>query len=169
MRGGGERITPWTRLVNERLIKALLDKGIKPELEIYGLGGITESNYLIENMPLTKPYWINFVLGMQRTAQNATPFTPKNLIHLVEQLPSDSMFMTLGIAAAEIQATVQSILLGGHARVGFEDNLYYSRGVLAKSNAELVARIARIGGDLGRNIATPNEARHLLGIPKPRG
>ena len=61
---------------------------------------------------------------------------------------------------------VQSILLGGHARVGFEDNLYYSKGVLAKSNAELVARIARIGTDLGRRVASPSEARELLGIPQ---
>jgi 3-keto-5-aminohexanoate cleavage enzyme len=79
------------------------------------------------------------------------------------------MFMTMGVANTEIQATVQSILLGGHARVGFEDNLYYSRGVLAKSNAELVARIARIGIDLGRTIATPEETRDLLGIPKLSG
>ena len=61
---------------------------------------------------------------------------------------------------------VQSILLGGHVRVGFEDNFYYSRGVLAKSNAELVARVARIGSELGRTVATSDEARKLLGIPE---
>ena len=169
MQGGEERFLPWTRSFDERLTQALLEKGIKPEFEIYGLGGITESNYLIENVPLTKPYWINFVLDMQRTVQNATPFTPKNLVHLVEQLPTDSMFIAMGIAATETPAAVQSILLGGHVRVGFEDNLYYSRGVLAKSNAELVARIARIGSDLGRTIAKPDETRQLLGIPKLRG
>lgn len=167
MRGGEERITPWTRSFDERLTKAMIEKGIKPEFELYGLGGIIELNYLIENTPLTKPYWIDFVLDMQRTAQSATPFTPKNLMYLAEQLPSDSMFMTMGVAATETQVAVQSILLGGHVRVGFEDNLYYSRGVLAKSNAELVARIARIGSDLGRTIATTDEARLLLGIPKP--
>jgi len=169
MQGGEERITPWTRSFDERLTKAMLEKRIKPEFEIYGLGGMFELNYLIENMSITKPYLIDFVLDMQRTAQSATPFTPKNLMHFVEQLPLDSMFMTMGVAIAETPAVVQSILLGGHARVGFEDNLYYSRGVLAKSNAELVARIARIGSDLGRTIATPDEARRLLGIPKLRG
>ena len=169
MQGGEERITPWTRSFNERLTKAMLEKRIKPEFEIYGLGGMVELNYLIENISITKPYLIDFVLDMQRTAQSATPFTPKNLMHLVEHLPLDSMFMTMGVAIAETPAVVQSILLGGHARVGFEDNLYYSRGVLAKSNAELVARIARIGSDLGRTIATPDEARRLLGIPKQRG
>jgi len=169
MRGGEERLTPWTRSFDERIVKVMLEKGIKPEFEMYGLGGILELNSLIENIPLPKPYWINFALDMQRTAQNVTPFSPKNLIHLVEQIPSDSMFMTMGVAATEIQATVQSILLGGHVRVGFEDNLYYSRGVMAKSNAELVSRIARIGSDLGRTVATPDETRNLLGIPEIQG
>jgi len=132
----------------------------------YGVGSLVEVKYLIEKIPLSKPYWIDFPLDMQRTVQNATPFTPKNLMHLVEQLPPESMFMTMGVAATETPAVVQSILLGGHARVGFEDNYYYRKGVLAKSNAELVARVARIGTDIGREVATPDEARELLGIPK---
>ncbi|MFH1926312.1 MAG: 3-keto-5-aminohexanoate cleavage protein, partial [Chloroflexota bacterium] len=86
-----------------------------------------------------------------------------------DQLPPDSMFMTLAVGADETPAVVQSILLGGHARVGFEDNLYYSRGVLAKSNAEYDTRIARIGMDLGRTIATPAEARDLLGLSELQG
>ena len=90
-------------------------------------------------------------------------------MHLVDQLPPDSMFMTLGVGADETPAVVQSILLGGHARVGFEDNIYYSKGVLAGSNAEFVTRIARIGADLGRKIATPEEARELLRIPGLKG
>ena len=103
---------------------------------------------------------------MQRTTQNVMPYTPKNLMYLVDQLPPDSMFMAMGVGATETPAVVQSMLLGGHARVGFEDNIYYSKGVLAKSNAELVARAARIGTDLGRKVATPDEVRELLGIPK---
>ena len=87
-------------------------------------------------------------------------------MHLVDQLPEDSMFMTLAVGADQTPAVVQSILLGGHARVGFEDNIYYSRGVLAKSNAEYVTRIVRIGTDLGRKITTPDETRDLLGIKK---
>ena len=125
--------------------------------------------YYIENIPLPKPYWIDFPLGMQRTAQNATPYTPRTLMHLVDQLPEDSMFMTLAVGADQTPAVVQSILLGGHARVGFEDNIYYRRGVLAKSNAEYVSRIVQIGMDLGRTIATPAETRDLLGLKKPKG
>jgi 3-keto-5-aminohexanoate cleavage enzyme len=167
MRDGEERVTLWTRSFNKHLVNAMLKKGVKPEFEVYGLGGMVEVDYLISNIPeLGTPYWFNFPLGMQRTAQNVTPFSPKNMIHLVEQLPRDSMFMAMGVGAEEIQATVQAILLGGHVRVGFEDNYYYSKGVLAKSNAELVARIARIGRDLGRTVAKPSEARLLLNIPE---
>ncbi len=171
MRAGKELLRPWTRSFGERMLKALLDRGIKPEFELHGgVGSIAvEVRYYIENFPVAKPYWIDFPLGMQRTAQNATPFTPRNLMHLVDQLPPDSMFMTLAIGADETPAVVQSILLGGHARVGFEDNIYYSKGVLARSNADFVTRIARIGTDLGRTIATPDEARDLLGLPRLQG
>jgi len=170
MHAGKESIRPWTRSFDERMVQAMSDRGIKPEFELYyGVGSLVEVKYLIENLPVSKPYWIDFPLGMQRTTQNATPYTPKNLMHLVDQLPPDSMFMTLGVGADETPAVVQSILLGGHARVGFEDNIYYSKGVLAKSNADFVARIAQIGTDLGRNIATPDEARELLGIPGLQG
>lgn len=170
MHAGRERISPWTRSFDERMVKAMLERGVKPDFELYyGVGSLVEVKYLIENFPVSKPYWIDFPLGMQRTAQNATPYTPRNLMHLVDQLPPDSMFMTLGVGADETPAVVQSILLGGHARVGFEDNIYYSKGVLAGSNAEFVTRIARIGADLGRKIATPEEARELLGIPGLKG
>ena len=167
MRDGKEQITLWTRSFDEQLTRALVEKGVKPEFEVYGVGGIVEVNNLIEKIPgLSKPYWFNFPLGMQRTAQNVTPFSPKNLLHLVEQLPPDSGFIGMGVGAVETAAAVQSILLGGHVRVGFEDNYYYSKGVLAKSNADLVKRVARIGEDLGRKIAKPDEARELLSIPK---
>ncbi len=169
MAGGQERLRPWTRSFSERMVKALLEKDIKPEFELHGgLGSLTiEVKYIIENYPIAKPYWIDFPLGMQRTAQNATPYTPRILMHLVDNLPQDSMFMTLAVGADETPAVIQSILLGGHARVGFEDNIYYRRGVLAKSNAEYVSRIVQIGMDLGRKIATPAETRELLGLKNP--
>lgn len=167
MRDGKEQVTLWTRSFDEQLARALVEKGVKPEFEVYGVGGIVEVNNLIEKISgLSKPYWFNFPLGMQRTAQNVTPFSPKNLLHLVEQLPADSSFIGMGVGNVETAAAVQSILLGGHVRVGFEDNYYYSKGILAKSNAELVSRVARIGQDLGRKIAKPDEAREFLSIPR---
>jgi 3-keto-5-aminohexanoate cleavage enzyme len=162
----GERIFLWTRAFVEKAASMMLEKGIKPEPEVYHIGGMVEVNDLIKKGLLLKPYWISFCLGMERTIQEVTPFTPKNLMHLVDQLPEDSLFTTLGIGPVETRAVTQSILLGGHARVGFEDNPYYSKGVLAKSNAESVARVARIGRDLGREIASPDEAREFLGLPK---
>ncbi len=167
--GAIEKVTLWTRNFLEKATKIMLENGIKPELETYGITGMVEVGELIKKGLLTKPYWISFGFGMQRTIQYKIPFTPKNVMHLVDLLPEDSMFTAFGIGPDETPAVVQSILLGGHARVGFEDNPYYSKGVLAKSTAELVARIARIGRDLGRTIATPDEARELLGIPKLRG
>jgi 3-keto-5-aminohexanoate cleavage enzyme len=162
----GERIFLWTRAFVEKAASMMLEKGIKPEPEVYHIGGMVEVNDLIKKGLLLEPYWISFCLGMERTIQEVTPFTPKNLMHLVDQLPEDSLFTTLGIGPVETRAVTQSILLGGHARVGFEDNPYHSKGVLAKSNAESVARVARIGRDLGREIASPDEARELLGLPK---
>lgn len=167
IRDGKQQVILWTRSFNEQLTTALVGNGIKPEFEVYGVGGIVEVNYLIEKITeLSKPYWFDFPLNMQRTAQNVTPFSPKNLIHLVEQLPLCSSFVGMGVGNMETAAAIQSILLGGHVRVGFEGNYYYREGVLAKSNAELVARIARIGEDLGRVIAKPDEARDLLCIPR---
>lgn len=166
MIGETERVTLWTRNFVEKAAKIILEKGVKPELEVFGIGGMVEVGELIKKGLLTKPYWISFGFGMQRTVEYKMPFTPKNFMHLVDLLPEDSMFTGFGIGPDETPAVIQSMLLGGHARVGFEDNPYYSKGVLAKSNAELVARIVRIARDLGRTIATPDEARELLRISK---
>jgi len=167
--GNEERIHLWTRGFVEKAARIMLEKGIKPELEIYNVGGMVEIDQLIKKGLITRPYWVSFALGMERTIQEVTPFSPKNLIHLVDQLPEGSLFTALGIGPVETPAVTQSILLGGHARVGFEDNPYLSKGVLAGSNAKLVARVARIGRDLGREIASPDETRQLLGIPELQG
>jgi len=164
MRKDKEHFLMWSRSFIQKLLRATFDKGIKPELEIYTPGGLEEVNAMIGEGLVTKPYWISFVLDMQRTVQNVVRYTPKNLMHYVDLLPPESLFSTIGIAAAELPATILSILLGGHVRVGFEDNFFYRKGVLAESNAQLVERIARIGSELGRDPASPNEARDLLGI-----
>ena len=88
------------------------------------------------------------------------------LIFLINLLPPDSLFNVMGVGRLELPATTLSILLGGNVRVGFEDNIYYQRGELAQSNAQLVSRVVRIGKELGCQIATPAEARELLGIPQ---
>ena len=85
-------------------------------------------------------------------------------MHLVDLLPPDSIFSVLGIGPVEFHATTLSILLGGNVRVGFEDNIYIAKGKLAESNAQSVAKIVKIAGELGREIASPDETRAMLGI-----
>ena len=108
-----EQISLWTRSFNERMTRACVEKRIKPEFEVYDTGGLVEVNYLLEKIPLSKPYSIQFPMDMQRTRQNVIPYSPKNLIHMVDNLPEDSIFMAFGIAATELPACIQSILLGG--------------------------------------------------------
>jgi 3-keto-5-aminohexanoate cleavage enzyme len=122
---------------------------------------------LIDKGLLKKAYWINFVFGMHRICMSFMPYSPRYLMWLVDMLPPDSMFNVTGVGAREeIAVTTLSILLGGHLRVGFEDNIYYQKGQLAESNAQLVARAVRIARELGCEIATPDETRQMLGIAK---
>jgi 3-keto-5-aminohexanoate cleavage enzyme len=155
----------WDRLWAEGAAKYLKEKGIKPEVEIYNNSDMDDLEYLIEKDVLTKPYYVSFVLGMHRVNNQASRYSPRHLMHLVDLLPPESLFSVLGIGAVEFDATTQSILLGGNVRVGFEDNIYIEKGKLAKNNAESVSKIVRIARDLGREIASPGEVREMLGIP----
>lgn len=166
---GGKEEVEVTRLSDiEYGAKAMLDRGVKPEVELFNPVLMEDVYYLIDKGLLKKPYWISFVTGMRRINRAFMPYSPKLLMQLVDSLPPHSMFTVLGIAGDELPATTQSILLGGHVRVGFEDNVFYKRGQLAESNAQMVARAARIGRELGCEIATPSEAREMLGIPPLR-
>jgi 3-keto-5-aminohexanoate cleavage enzyme len=155
----------WDRLWAEKTAKYLMEKGIKPEVEIYNNSDMDDLEYLIEKRVLSKPYYVSFVLGMHRVNNQASRYSPKHMMHLVDLLPPDSLFSVLGIGNVEFQAATLSLLLGGNARVGFEDNIYIEKGKLAKSNAESVAKIVRIARELGQEIASPAEAREMLRIP----
>ena len=155
----------WDRLWAEKTAKYLMEKSIKPEVEIYNNSDMDDLEYLIEKCVLSKPYYVSFVLGMHRVNNQASRYSPKHMMHLVDLLPPDSLFSVLGIGNVEFQAGTLSLLLGGNARVGFEDNIYIEKGKLAKSNAESVAKIVRIARELGQEIASPAEAREMLRIP----
>lgn len=146
--------------------REMLQKGVKPELEVFNIVLMEDVFKLIEMGLLAKPYLINIIMGMRRINRAYMSYSPKMMMHMVDMLPPDSIFTTMGIAADELPATTQSILLGGHVRVGFEDNIVYKKGELAESNAQLVARAVRIGRELGCEIATPAEAREMLSIPQ---
>jgi 3-keto-5-aminohexanoate cleavage enzyme len=162
--GGKEHVLITTLPEIEVGAKAMLERGVKPELEVYNPTFMEDVFTLIDKGLLTKPYWIQLVMGMRRINRSYMSYSPRILMQIVDSLPPDSMFTTMGIAADELPAIVQSILLGGHVRVGFEDNVNYKRGQRAESNAQQVARAVRIARELGCEIATPAEARKMLNI-----
>lgn len=159
-------ILPWNRIWAEKVAKGLLEKGIKPELEIGNNAMMEDLNYLIEKEVLSKPYWVSIGTNMHRQLSGIVRYTPRNVMSMVDALPPGSKFSVLGIGyPTQFQATTQSLLLGGNVRVGFEDNIYIEKSKLAKSNAELVAKVVGIARAIGREIASPEEAREMLGIP----
>ena len=163
--GGNETIFITTLPEIEYGAKVMLERGVKPELEVFNPVLMEDVKILIEKQLLTKPYWVSFVMGMRRINRAYMPYSSRLLMQLIDDLPADSLFTVMGVGTDELPATTQSILWGGHLRVGFEDNVYYRKGELAKSNAQLVARAARIGRDTGCEIASPAEARQILNIP----
>lgn len=138
------------------------ERGMKPELEIYDPGQYWVLRDLIYNGNVAPPYMVQFVLG----AQTASFPTPANLLSLVNELPSGALFSVIGTGPFQIPMNVLGVLLGGHVRVGLEDNIYYRRGEKATGNAQLVARIRRIAEEMNREIATPVQAREMLGLPQ---
>jgi len=146
----------------EAFAAAMLERGIKPEMEVYNPSMFGEVDNLIKRGLLSKPYYINFVMGVG--GMGGFPGTMKNLAMMIDTLPAGAVFNVSGIGRAQLPMNTMAILAGGHARTGLEDCVMYGRGEPAKSNAQLVERVARMGRELGREIATPDEARGILGM-----
>ncbi len=142
-----------------KFAQAMHERGIKPEIEVM-TSFTNQALYLIERKLIDPPYIFQFVLG----APFSSPTSLADLQMLAAALPPRSVFAVSGIGKFQMPVTVMSLLLGGHVRVGLEDNLYYSRGRKYSSNGEAVERIVRIARDIGREIATPPQARQMLGI-----
>lgn len=140
------------------------DLDIKPEMECYSQSMYRDVHNLIQKDLLKPPYYVNMVLGMQY--QGAVEATPEMLNSMIEFLPPGCYFNCCATSAAQLPLTTMAMIRGGAIRVGLEDNIYYSRGVLAKSNAQLVERSVRIARELNIEPATPDEARQILGIVK---
>jgi 3-keto-5-aminohexanoate cleavage enzyme len=135
--------------------------GVMPELEIYEAGMLESAFRLAKQGILREPLHFQFVLGVPGGMSG----DPRNLFHLVSLLPSDQFHWGVaGVGRYQLPLAVQAIIMGGHVRVGFEDNIFYRKGELAVSNAQLVERIVRIARELGREVATPDQARKILGI-----
>jgi 3-keto-5-aminohexanoate cleavage enzyme len=147
----------------EQLARDMLTYGVKPEIECFDSGFIETARRLIDAGLLRPPHWFQFVLGIQGGA----PATVKQLLHMVEQLPPDSRWSVCAIGRQQLPMNVAALVMGGHARTGLEDNHYLARGVKA-TNAQLVERLVRLGREVGREIASPAEARAMLGLPTGR-
>lgn len=146
----------------EAAAKSMKEKGVKPELEIFDVGMMVTCLRMRDQGYLEEPLHFQFVLGTPW----GSPATPKSFLHLYEHLPEDATWSIIGIGKGHLPMAMMGLILGGHIRVGMEDNIYYERGVLAKSNAEFVERIVRIAKEYGRETATPQEARGILGLRK---
>ncbi|MEM0084489.1 MAG: 3-keto-5-aminohexanoate cleavage protein [Candidatus Methanomethylicia archaeon] len=144
----------------ERIARIMLEKNIKPEIECYDVGHINLALQLLEKGLLKEPLRFGLVLGVK----GGIPATPENLVWMVKALPKNCRWNTIVVGRAHFPLLTLGMILGGDVRTGMEDNIYISRGVLAKSNAEMVAKVVRIAKELGIDIATPSEARELLGL-----
>lgn len=149
----------------ETMAKRFRERNIKPEWEVFNPAHILQDvTRLIEKGYDKPPYYINIVLGTDRNFQGGMPYSHELLTTMIRMLPPESIWCLSAIGTAQLPGTTQALLLGGHVRVGLEDNNYYSKGVLA-TNEMLVERTVRIARELNIEIATPAEARHMLGLP----
>lgn len=139
------------------LLRAMDRHGVVPELEIFDLGHLSNAKRLAAEGVLKLPQHVDFVLGVPGGLEASVEY----LVDLVRALPPGCTWSVAGIGRMQLTLATVAITMGGHVRVGLEDNLYYSKGRLAR-NEELVARVVRIATELGRPVATPDEARRLL-------
>jgi len=141
------------------LARKMLEKNIKPELEAFDVGFISQGIKLIENGLVKPPAHFQLVMGVD----GGVPAAPETLIHMRNQLPPNSTFVVAGISKHQLPMTTMAILMGGHVRVGLEDNIYLAKGKLAR-NEELVAQARRLAEQLEREVSTPDEARRILSL-----
>jgi 3-keto-5-aminohexanoate cleavage enzyme len=137
------------------------ERGIKPECEVFDKGMIDLALKAAKKGHIDYPIHFDFVLGVQMTA------TVRDLVIMATSIPADSTWTATGIGKTCWDIVAATIAMGGHVRVGFEDNVYMSKGVLAKSNGEMVERVVQMAKLMNREVATPDEARQILGL-KPR-
>jgi 3-keto-5-aminohexanoate cleavage enzyme len=146
--------------IMREILAAMRRYDVVPELEIFDAGHIANARRLESEGLLQFPRHFDLVLGVP----GALDANVRNLVNLIDALPPDCTWSVAGIGRQQLPMAVSAIAMGGHVRVGIEDNIYYAKGRLA-SNDELVARVARIAVEMGRPPATPDQARELLGLP----
>ncbi len=148
----------------DALAADMLALDIKPEMEIFDASMISNAVALVEKGLAIAPLHFDFVMGLR----GAIPATFDNLVYLKNTIPADATWTAAGIGKAQLPMIAGAILMGGHARVGLEDNIYFKRGQLT-TNEQLVERTVQLAQTFGREIASPDEARIILGLAKPDG
>ena len=138
----------------------MFNRHIKPNMAAFEIGMIANSLELVDKGWIKPPLFFTFILGQQ----GAMPATARNLLFLSDALPPGSLWCATGHGGHDLRVSSLAICMGGHVRAGFEDNPFYRPGELAQSNAQLIERLVRIAREIGRDIATPAEAREMLGL-----
>ena len=146
--------TDWVERAAEKMRAA----DVKPEIEVFDLGHLRQANDLIERGLIADPPWIQLCLGVRWGIEG----TLQALLDMHRRLPANALWSALAPGSLQLPLTTHALLMGGHVRVGFEDNIYWSRGVKAESNAQFVERTVRLARELQREIATCDEARKML-------
>ncbi len=149
-----------TRGLVDSLHAEMVERNIKPELELFNDGHINEAVAFCERREVADPVYGTLIFG----PGTLSPPTPQNFLTATEMLPEGALFNTLAFGRHQLPFATMGILFGGHVRVGLEDNVYYERGELAESNAQLVERVATLAETLGRPVASPEEAREILNL-----
>ena len=149
-----------TEAVLTQMAEQIRAAGVKPEIELFETGDAVLAKHLIKKGALDGPGIYSFVMGLNFTM----PADTETMMYIRNQLPDGAQWQGFGIGRNQYPMAVQSCLLGGHVRVGMEDNVYISKGVFSKSNAEQVNKAKRLIQELGPMIATPSEARKILGL-----
>ncbi|WP_202079671.1 3-keto-5-aminohexanoate cleavage protein [Caldalkalibacillus salinus] len=142
------------------LAETMIREKVQPEFEIFEMGMINNALHLLRDGIVEGHAHFDFVMGVP----GGIPATIHNLLALVQNLPQGATWTVAGIGRHQLPMALHALLMGGHVRVGFEDNIYFQKGVLADSNAQLVERVVRFAKEVGREVATPVEARQLLNL-----
>lgn len=145
------------------VLDELEKNGIKPEYELFGLYGIKMLRNTLKLKKMQGPHWVSVLFGGNGLMPSIT-----SMIEVTQLLPKDAMLNIIGIGAPQIPMISLGLLMGHNVRVGMEDNVFYRKGQLLESNAQMVERAVRIAKEVGRSVATPAQAREMMGLSEPR-
>lgn len=162
---GGDEVFVNTENTIKEFGQKMIELGVKPEIEVFDKGMIDMAIRLHKKGFIKAPMHFSFVMGVNGGISGEM----RDFLFMKESIPAGSTFSVAGIGRYEFSLATMSILSGGHVRVGFEDNIYVEKGVMAESNAVLVEKVVRLAKELGREIATPKEAREILGLKPIQG